>query len=326
MSSPAKRAKVDPVWTYAATHALKAFASSIIDYGPGGTVRRLCLEEARYNARIFAELGHLSHDWKALDRKYQVATQGRHMLSITNTDEQTVEWEGVRVQGEYQPRLKAQADRYRRQFEAHQVKDVPDQHLDPRNWVADQYQHAEAWMTFHEDDYFDRERCINKVYLAWPWAQPEALPVFERLLVRYGVPYMCDAWPTVRVQAPYWALVVKHQSTFDRRHLESCMRVRTVEDLRDYAPFWSTPEDYLLHILHRDDDPTAELVQAWCQTSNIKLDHDTLRAIFTTTRREIRGTMIALLMKFGYLPTVEATEEDPWHYFGHYLRCWGIRK
>jgi len=328
-SRDAKRVKVDPTWAYAAVQALASFATRINDYGSGGTVARIGLENARYAARIFAEMGHLSHEWQALERKYHAITKGRRLITISNLPDtdKPVDLEGVTVQADTQHHamLKRMANLYHRQFEAQQVKDLPDKDLHPRKWASEKYKHAEAWMTQHEQDCMESDRAINGLYQAWPYDQPDALEVFSRLLLRYGVPYLCNAWPIIRGHPLYWALLIEHQDTFVRSNLESCMRVRTDADLHDYAPFWSSPGDYLLHILRRDDDPTPVLVQSWCAKYDRVLTIDTLREIFTTTKREFSSTTIELLMKFGYLPTVNATEDDPWHYFYHYLRLWGIR-
>lgn len=333
MASPAKKSKLDTVWTYAATEALKNFATNIHEYTcrKDGTVMRMCLEDARYAACIFSGIAHMSKDFQALDSEYESATKTRPWLTITNMSQEDlmVELNGVSVMANprYHAMLKGQVDRYQRQFEAKQMTDMPDKNLPPQQWVSEKWSKVEAWMALHEGDYFRVMRLIDQVYQAWPWDQLDSSSVFESLLLRYGIPYMCDAWTTIRSRPAYWALVIKHQAALDRRDLESCMRVRTEQDLHDYAPLWSHPEDYLLHIISREnDDPTPEIVQAWCKKYDRVLNEETLRVIFVDSKREKSSTMIQLLMKFGYLPLVEATKDDPWHYFDHYLRRWGIRK
>jgi len=332
VSRSAKRVKVDPMWTYAAEKALALYETRINDYVRvgGGTVARIGIEDARYAARIFAEIGHTSKSLEALVIKHHAITEGRRLITISNLsdDEETVDLEDVpiRADKQYHAMLKRMANLYRRQFEAGQVKDLPDKDLAPQKWASEHYKLAEAWMTQHEQDCMASDRAINALYQAWPYDKPEALEVFTRLLLRYKVPYLCNAWPVIRTHPLYWALLIEHQGALDRKNMESCMRVRTKADLDDYAPFWTSPDDYLLHILDRDDDHTPELVRYWCTKYNRVLTIDTLREIFTTTKKGRSSTAIKLLMKFGYLPTVNATEDDPHHYFDHYLRLWGIRK
>jgi len=325
LAPTAKKIKLDTVWTYAATEALKNFTTNIHDYRSmkGGTVARMCLEDARYAARIFSDIAHFTKDFQSLDGDYESATKSRSWLTVTNMsqDDLPIELNGVSVMAKlrYHVMLQRQMDRYQRQFDAKQVTDLPDKHLPPQKWLSERWSKVEAWMTLQEGDYFHVNRMIDQVYQAWPWDQLDSSPFFERLLLSYGIPYMCHAWTTIQSQPTYWALVIQHQTTLDRRDLESCMRVRTEQDLHDYAPLWSHPEDYLLHIISREDDPTPEIVQAWCKKYDRVLNEDMLRAIFVASKRGISGTMIQLLMKFGYLPLVE-------HYFDHYLRRWGMRK
>jgi hypothetical protein len=316
-----KRIKLDPMLTYAATQSLGEFSRCIQEYQTRkGTVARMCLEESRQGALAFCKIGGATKEFEVMDKVYTKATQGRTFVMVSNTSNENTRfevWNGM---------LKGQMDRYRREYEAQQIPDVPSREESPSQWMLNKWMYAESWMTLQErDGHWHIQRMINKVYLAWPWHRHEALETFERLLVRYGIPYMCDAWSTLRKQPLHWDMVVKHQSTLNRQHLASCMRMRTEDDLHQYAPLWSSPEDYLLHILHRDDDPTRELVEAWCTKYNHVLNVETLGVIFTSTKFEYSSTTIQLLVKFGYLPVVQGTEDDPFFYFDYYLRRWGIR-
>lgn len=311
---------------YAARRAKDDYLKELHDYR-GGTIARMCLESKRYVARVFCELAGQQSGFAALERMYKTKTEGRTLLSITNMDKDLVKvvlcGKEVNVEPEHRNTVEYHSDLCAREQDALTVRDMPSKNEEPKFWVSERWHCAPAWLTLHfeRDGYFSLSKATNNLLRAWPYTE-EALEVFTSMVKERGLPFKTEAWPQIRSHPLYLARIKQLYPLWDseaKRNVQSAAQITTLQDLHDFADLCESPEELLFHnILPYCNDKT--LVEAWAAHFRRPLD---IKQLFLKVKG-YDGSHMKKFIDLGYLAAVPESDDNPFAYWHHYRKAWGI--